>query len=78
MEARYCINTDRASFTGIIRATIIGIFVGMKVNLYLLDNAVVSRKLRGAFVGVAAALAYEVFYWLSLCLKQPVKIQKQC
>ena len=36
--ARYCINADRASLTGIIRAAIIGIFVGMEVNLYLLDN----------------------------------------
>ena len=46
--ARYCINADRVSLTGIIRAIIIGIFVGMKVNLYLLDSAVVSQELRGA------------------------------
>ena len=76
--ARYCINADRASLTGIIRAAIIGIFVGMEVNLYLLDGAVVSQELRGAIVGVAAVLAHEVFYWLFLCLRQPVKIQKQC
>ena len=44
--ARYCINADRASFVGIIRAIIIGIFVGMEVNLYLLNGAVVSQELR--------------------------------
>ena len=79
--ARYCINADRASLTGIIRAIIIGIFVGMGVNLYLLDGAVVSQELRGAIVGVADALAHEVFFFfflLFLCLRQPVKIQKQC
>ena len=51
--ARYCINADRASFTGIIRAAIIGVFVGIEVNLYLLDSAAISPEIRGAIVGVS-------------------------
>ena len=31
---------------GIIQAAIIGVFVGMEVNLYLLNGAVVSQELR--------------------------------
>ena len=74
--ARYCINADRASLTGIIRAAIIGIFVGMEVNLYLLDGAVVSQELRGAIVGVAAALAHEVFLLVILMFKAASKDPK--
>ena len=74
--ARYCINADRASLTGIIRAAIIGIFVGMEVNLYLLDGAVVSQELRGAIVGVAAALTHEVFLLVILMFKAASKDPK--
>lgn len=59
--ARYCINADRASFAGIVRAVIIGLFVGVEVNLYLLDGTGLSQEIRGAIVGIAAALSQEVF-----------------
>lgn len=59
--ARYCINADRASFAGIVRAIVIGVFVGVEVNLYLLDGATVSQEMRGAIVGVSAALSHELF-----------------
>ena len=59
--ARYCINADRASIAGIVRAVIIGVFVGTEVNLYLLDGEMLSQEMRGAVVGVAAALSQEVF-----------------
>ena len=74
--ARYCINADRISFTGIIRAAIIGVFVGIEVNLYLLDGAAISSEMRGAIVGVAVALAHEIFLLVILMFKAASKDPK--
>lgn len=71
--ARYCINADRASFVGIIRAAIIGVFVGIEVNLYLLDTAAMTR---GAIVGIAAALAHEIFLLVMLMFRAASKNPK--
>ena len=74
--ARYCINADRASLTGIIRAAIIGVFVGIEVNLYLLDDAAISPEMRGAIVGVAVALAHEIFLLVILMFRAASKNPK--
>ena len=74
--ARYCINADRASFTGIIRAAIIGVLVGIEVNLYLLDGAAISQEMRGAIVGVAVALAHEIFLLVILMFRAASKNPK--
>lgn len=61
--ARTAINAERATLVGVIRAVIIGIFVGVEVNLYLLTTDV-PQEWRGAIVGLAAAISNELLIGL--------------
>ena len=67
MGVRCAIDIEHASLKGILRAVIIGIFVGGITNLYLLDyttgnGAVLSPNMRAAIVGIASAFSQEIFY----------------
>lgn len=57
--ARAAINPDRATVTSVIRAILIGLFIGVEVNLYLLTTEI-PQEWRGAIVGLAAALSNEL------------------
>lgn len=57
--ARAAINPERATVTSVVRAILIGLFVGVEVNLYLLTTDI-PQEWRGAVVGLAAALSNEL------------------
>lgn len=58
--ARYCINAERFTVIGVIRASVIGLFVGAEINLYLLSINSLGAEERGALVGLSVILAQEI------------------
>ena len=71
--ARYCFNADRLSIVGLIRAVVMGLFVGMEVNLYMLGQYHIAPETRGAIIGLAVAISNELFIILITAIKDVVK-----
>lgn len=58
--ARALLSTERATWLGISRTVVVGLFVGACTNLYLADANLLTDGARGAVVGVAAVLAEDL------------------
>ncbi len=60
IAARALLSTERATWLGITRTVVVGLFVGAVTNLYLADSNLLTDGARGAVVGVAAVLAEDL------------------
>lgn len=58
--ARAVMTAPKITVWSLVRGTIVGIFVGACVNLYLSDIEAMSAGTRGAIVGVSAIIAEDI------------------
>jgi len=76
---RCMVDEQHASIHGVIRAILLGLFVGSVANLYLLDyvtdsGEILSGTKRAAYVGIASGFGQELYLWFKKTLSNPQDI----